>query len=234
MRSLEQMQAAAGLSFDDESLLLRALTHRSYLNEVPEHPVTHNERMEFLGDAVIDFLVGEYLFLNLPRRREGELSALRAAMVRTEALAAFAQQIELGEYVLMGRGEETTGGRERPSLLADAFEALVAAIYLDQGMSAAREWVTPFITPVVESLLARGGSKDAKSMLQELMQGEIGVTPLYEVVAVEGPDHQRLFTTHVLVDGEVRGIGRGPSKQAAAQAAAQAALDALNVDESVE
>ncbi|MCB0076630.1 MAG: ribonuclease III [Anaerolineales bacterium] len=228
MSLLSDAQATAQINFNDELLLLRALTHRSYLNEVDDHPVTHNERLEFLGDAVIDFIVGEHLFETLPQRREGELSALRAALVRTEALATFAQQISLGDFVLMGRGEESSGGRSRASLLADVFEAVVAALYLDQGMEAARRWVTAFVAPMVQTLVNEGGSKDAKSLLQEIIQAETAITPIYEVVTVEGPDHERIFTTHVLIDGEVRGVGRGRSKQLAAQAAAQAALDAMN------
>ncbi|MDQ4075227.1 MAG: ribonuclease III [Chloroflexota bacterium] len=229
MPSLNHLQDAIDFHFRDQSLLLRALTHRSYLNEVPEHPVPHNERLEFLGDAVIDFLVGEYLFHHLPERREGELSSLRAALVRTEALAEFAEEIDLGSYVLMGRGEEASGGRARPALLADAFEALVAAIYLDKGIEAVKHWVEQFIHPSVQRLLKVGGSKDAKSYLQEVAQAELGITPVYEVVGEVGPDHERIFTIQVRIGDEVRGVGTGRSKQLAAQAAARAALLTFDV-----
>jgi ribonuclease III len=220
---LSSFEATISFHFQDASLLLRALTHRSYLNEVLDHPTPHNERLEFLGDAIIDFLVGEYLFQHLPEMREGELTSLRAALVRTEALAEFATQIHLGEQVLMGRGEEASGGRTRPALLADAFEALVAAMYLDQGMDAVRQWVSQLIEPVVEAQVQRG-SKDAKSLLQEIAQAELGFTPVYEVVSQVGPDHERTFTTQVRIGEEVRGTGQGRSKQLAAQAAARAAL----------
>ncbi|MBA3531546.1 MAG: ribonuclease III [Ardenticatenales bacterium] len=228
MPSAAEFQTSIRFHFNDSTLLLRALTHRSYLNEVLDHPVPHNERLEFLGDAIIDFLVGEYLFNHLPDMREGDLSALRAALVRTEALARFAEQINLGPQVLMGRGEETSGGRSRPSLLADAFEALVAAMYLDQGMDAVRLWVDHWLEPAVRQL---GSVKDAKSLLQELSQAELGLTPVYKVIAQEGPDHERLFTIQVLAGEEVLGMGQGRSKQVAAQAAARAALGRFGVDD---
>lgn len=226
---LSSFSEAIGFHFQDASLLLRALTHRSYLNEVPEHPTPHNERLEFLGDAIIDFLVGEYLFHHLPEMREGDLTSVRAALVRTEALAEFAVQIHLGEQVLMGRGEEASGGRTRPALLADAFEALVAAMYLDQGMGAVQAWVSRLVEPAVQEQLQRG-SKDAKSLLQEIAQAQLGFTPVYEVVDQIGPDHERIFTTQVRVGEEVRGTGQGRSKQTAAQAAAQAALLTFGIE----
>lgn len=230
MTQLAGLQQRLGIEFHDPSLLLRALTHRSYINEAPDHPVPHNERLEFLGDAVIDFLVGEYLFRHMPERREGELTSLRAALVRTEALADFARSIDLGSELLLGRGEESGGGRERPSLLADAFEALIAAIYLDQGMDVAREWVEPLITPVVREMSSLGLiGKDAKSMLQEIAQADLGLTPTYETVHAEGPDHDRLFTVAVHIGDEERGRGQGRSKQVAAQQAAQEALRAFGI-----
>lgn len=229
MDSLAALQERLHFHFRDPSLLERALTHRSYLNEVPDHPMPHNERLEFLGDAIIDFLVGEYLFHHLPEMREGELSALRSGMVRTEALARLAEQVDLGRYVMMGRGEEATGGRTRATLLADVFEALVAAMYLDQGLEAVRQWVTPFMVPAADQLLQRGRGKDAKSYLQEVAQADLGQTPIYEVVAEVGPDHERIFTTQVRIGSEVRGTGQGRSKQIAAQAAARDALRTLGI-----
>lgn len=217
-------QQKIGFIFRDESFLQRALTHRSYLNEVPDHPFPHNERLEFLGDAIIDFIVGEYLFHQLPAMREGDLTLMRARLVSEDALAGFAAQIELGQEVLMGRGEEVTGGRTRAALLADSFEALMAAMYLDQGMEAVMAWVKPLLVPVVTVLVAQGSGKDARTILQELIQGERGQTPRYVVVAQSGPDHERIFTTEVRVGDEVLGTGKGRSKQLAAQAAAQDAL----------
>ncbi len=231
MINLSHIEKQIRYPFNEPLLLLRALTHRSYLNEAAEHPVTHNERLEFLGDAIIDFLVGDYLFHHLPERREGDLSALRAALVRTEALAAFAEQIDLGSHVLMGKGEEASGGRERPALLADAFEALVAAIYLDAGMEAARRWVERFVQPAFQKLVEAGGSKDAKSYLQEVAQAELGHTPVYEVVNEVGPDHERTFTTQVRIGEVVHGVGVGRTKQIAAQAAARAALKTFGIEQ---
>jgi ribonuclease III len=225
MNSYAAYQQKIGFTFQDVTFLQRALTHRSYLNEVPDHPFPHNERLEFLGDAIIDFIVGEYLFHQLPAMREGDLTLLRARLVSEDALAGFATRIELGQEVLMGRGEEVTGGRTRAALLADSFEALIAAMYLDQGMGAVMAWVQPLLVPVVAELVAQGSGKDARTILQEVMQGERGQTPRYIVVGQEGPDHERIFTTEVRVGDEVLGVGKGRSKQLAAQAAAQDALE---------
>lgn len=230
MLSLINFQAAIGFKFKNVKLLQQALTHRSYLNEFQEHPMAHNERLEFLGDAVIDFLVGEYLFDNLPKMREGEMTSLRAAIVRMEGLARFAEEINLGAQVIMGRGEEASGARERMSLLADSFEALLAAMYLDQGMVAVRQWVNPFIRPAIAELLQQGGDKDAKSTLQEIAQAQLGITPRYEVVKEIGPDHHRIYTIQVVVGDKIYGTGKGHTKQIAAQIAAQQALKRFGMD----
>lgn len=206
-------------------LLQQALTHRSYLNEFPDYPMPHNERFEFLGDAIIDFLVGDYLFHHQSKMREGDMTSLRAAIVRTEALARFAEEINLGAQVIMGRGEEANGSRERQSLLADSFEALLAAMYLDQGMEAVREWVQPFIVPAAAELLQQGGDKDAKSILQEVAQAKLGITPHYQDISESGPNHDRIYTIHVLIGDQLYGIGKGRTKQLAAQLAAQQGLD---------
>jgi ribonuclease III len=223
-------QDAIGFQFHDPLLLLRALTHRSYLNEVQDHPVPHYERFEFLGDAILDFLVGEYLFHHVPDQPEGELTLMRSSLVRTDALARFAEQVDLGDYILMGRGEEASGGRVRPALLADAFEALVAAMYLDQGMEAVSRWIANLFQHAVADLLKSGGARDAKSQLQEVAQAELGITPVYELIEQSGLDHERMFTIAVRVGDEVRGVGSGRSKQIAAQAAARAALLTFDQD----
>lgn len=223
-------QESIDFAFNDPLLLMRALTHRSYLNEVENHPVHHNERLEFLGDAIIDFIVGDYLFRHLPERHEGELTVLRAALVRTTGLAGFARQIHLGQYLWMGKGEEAGGGRTRPALLEDAFEAVVAAMYLDQGIQAATTWLRRLIEPAVEELLAEGERRNPKSFLQEVVQADGRPTPHYEVISEIGPDHARTFTIQVFSGDELLGEGEGRSKQAAAQAAARAALAALNIE----
>ena len=227
MYSLSYFQAGIGFKFKNLMLLQQALTHRSYLNDFPDYPMPHNERFEFLGDAIIDFLVGDYLFHHQKKMREGDMTSLRAAIVRTEALARFAEEINLGAQVIMGRGEEANGSRERQSLLADSFEALLAAMYLDQGMEAVREWVQPFIVPAAAELLQQGGDKDAKSILQEVAQAKLGITPHYQDISESGPNHDRIYTIHVLIGDQLYGVGKGRTKQLAAQLAAQQGLDGV-------
>lgn len=227
MASLRDLERKLGINFSDKSLLDRALTHRSFLNENPDWALEDNERLEFLGDAVLDFVVGEYLYHHFPEGREGELTSLRAALVCTETLANFARQIELGSYLHLGRGEAESGGRERPALLCAAFEALVGALYLDRGIETVAGFMERFIVPAIAQILAQELDKDAKSRLQELSQGRWHLTPIYRTVAERGPAHAKEFTVEVLIGNEVYGQGVGPSKQAAEQAAAEAALTAL-------
>jgi len=224
MPSLHDLERQLGLIFADLSLLDRALTHRSFLNENPHWTLEDNERLEFLGDAVLDFVVGEYLYHHFPEGQEGELTSLRAALVRTETLAEFGRQIELGRHLRLGRGEEEGGGRGRPALVGSAFEALVGALYLDQGIETTATFITRFIAPAISHVLAQELKKDPKSRLQEWSQGHWHLTPTYRTVAERGPDHAKEFTVEVLVGNEVYGRGTGPSKQAAEQAAAKAAL----------
>lgn len=205
-------------------LYVTALTHRSYLNENPDHELPDNERLEFLGDAVLGFLAGEYLYSALPEAREGELTALRAALVNAVALAGFARQIELGPLLLLSKGEAASGGRERAALLSAAFEAVVGALYLDHGVERTREIVLQIIAPEVERLAEGALEKDAKSRLQELAQARWQITPLYRTVEERGPDHAREFTVEVVIGEEPYGRGSGRSKQAAEQAAAREAL----------
>ena len=220
-------EAVSGLMFADHSLLQRALTHRSYLNEHPEFALEDNERLEFLGDAVLDFFIGEYLYHRFPEMREGRLTSLRAALVCEETLARFARQLNLGDYLLMGHGEVESGGRERPAVLCAAFEALIGALYLDQGMKAVSEFVLRLVEPEAARILAYDLDKDPKSLLQELSQGEMQLTPTYRTMAVRGPDHAREFTVEALIGGRVYGRGVGRSKRAAAQEAARQALRTL-------
>ncbi len=227
MRNVSELEAALGLSFTDKTLIQRALTHRSFLNENPDFPLGDNERLEFLGDAVLDFVTGEYLYHRFPEMREGSLTSLRAALVRTETLARFAAQIDLGRYLLMGHGEEESGGRERMATLCAAFEALVGALYLDQGVTAVNEFLIPFIEPEIRRVLEEQSDKDAKSLLQELSQGELRKTPTYRTVGERGPDHAKEFTVEAVIGKVVYGQGTGRSKQTAAQAAAKEALERL-------
>jgi ribonuclease-3 len=224
MLALDDFARRAGLTFRDAGLLRRALTHRSYLNEHSD-ALEDNERLEFLGDAALDFLTGAWLYNRFPEIDEGQLTRMRSALVRTEQLARFAEEIELGQALLLGKGEEASGGRERPALLCGAFEALVGAIYLDGGLEAVSRFVEPRLDTAMTTTFADESLLDARSQLQVWAQAEMGQTPRYRTVESYGPDHAREFVVEVSVGEEVRGRGVGKSKQDAAQ---NAAADALN------
>ncbi len=224
---LHDIESIVGFTFNDKSLLTRALTHRSYLNENPDLPYLDNERLEFLGDAILDFVAAEYLYHRYPEMNEGDLTSLRAALVKGETLARFAQEMGLPSHLLMSHGEDLAGGRTRSPLLAGAFEAIVGALYLDQGMQAARDFVLRFITSEAERIHQQRLDRDAKSLLQELSQGHLQATPQYRLVETHGPDHAKEFTLEVVLKGQVYGRGTGRSKQIAEQQAARVALDAL-------
>jgi ribonuclease-3 len=217
------------LAFSDYLLLYRALTHRSYLNEHPE-AIEDNERLEFLGDAVLDFLVGAWLYNRFPEMAEGALTRLRSALVRTEQLAYFAQNIGLGNAMRLGRGEAGSGGRQRQALLCATFEALVGAIYLDQGVSAVMDFVKPFLESVADQIVASGRILDPKSKLQEWTQARGFGAPTYRTVAANGPDHAKTFEVEVIIRGSIQGHGTGNSKQSAAKAAAQEAMQSLGIN----
>lgn len=222
--AVQAFAARNGLVFDDPALLRTALTHRSYLNEHADLEWDDNERLEYLGDAVLDFLLAEFLFTRFPAAREGELTTLRAALVRRETLSRLADKLKIGPALLMGHGEVETGGRTRPATLCAAFEALVGASYLDQGLAAVAGWVLPLMEGELAVAQAEVAEKDPKSRLQELAQGRLGITPRYRTAGETGPDHVKVFTIEVTVGDVVCGVGQGPSKQSAAQ---QAAIDAL-------
>jgi ribonuclease-3 len=223
--SLAALEAALGVPFRDPGLLLTALTHRSYLNEVGAPETTDNERLEFLGDAVVDFVTAELLYRRLPAAREGQLTALRSALVCEEALAEFARRLDLGRYLRLGRGEDASGGRERSAILCNAFEALVGAVYLDQGFVVAEDFVLRQIGSEADAVLSQHTVIDTKSRFQEHAQRVWQTTPQYRTVAESGPDHAKQFIVQVLVGEEVWGVGEGASKSTAARRAAQAALD---------
>jgi ribonuclease-3 len=218
-------------TFKNSELLTRALTHRSYLNEHPELSDEDNERLEFLGDAILDFVVALWLYRRFPELPEGRLTSIRAALVRAEKLGEFANQLALGDRLRLGRGEADNGGRARQSLLADAFEAVVGALYLDQGLRAVQNLLNPLLRTEIERILQEQSDRDAKSSLQELIQARFNVTPHYRTVGETGPDHAKWFTVEVYVSGEPIGRGEGPSKQLAAQAAAAEALQRLGAEQ---
>lgn len=225
--SLEELQATLGYHFRDLQLLRRALTHPSYVNEHPEDAVGDNQRLEFLGDAVIDFIAAAWVHRRYTEFDEGGLTRLRAVLVRTETLAHFARDLGVGEVLRLGHGEREAGGRERDANLCDAFEALIGAMYLDAGIEAARAAVEPLFDPVAKLTLAEAADQDAKSRLQEWSQAKLKITPHYRIVAATGPDHAKSFVAEVLLDERAVGQGAGHSKQAAQQAAAEAAWRAL-------
>ena len=227
MPDIIEAQTAFNLTFSDKALLRRALTHRSYLNENPDYLLEDDERLEFLGDAILDFITGEYLYHRFPEVAEGRLTNLRSALVRTERLAEFATDLNLGTYIFLGRGEEESGGRERPAILCDAFEALIGALYLDQGIEPTRDFVCRIIEPALHKILVSDAEKDAKSKLQAVAQSHYQLTRTYRTVKEKGPDHPKEFTVDAMSGDQNYGAGIGLSKQNAAQAAAQEALKVL-------
>jgi ribonuclease-3 len=221
--TLEEFIQAAKLPITDPHLVRRALTHRSYVNEHPE-VLQDNERLEYLGDAALDFLTAAWLFNRFPEMDEGALTLLRSALVRTGQLAEFAMQINLGDALFLGRGEELSGGRSRPALLCDAFESLIGAIYIDSGIEAVAEFMQPKLEAVVETILEDDSLVDPRSLLQMWAQSELGETPRYRTVESFGPDHAREFVVEVKIGKATSAVGKGRSKQEAAQEAAAEAL----------
>lgn len=222
--SLEPLETSLGVLFRDRALLKEALTHRSYLNEHPHWSPRHNERLEYLGDAVLELAVSDALFREHPEASEGELTAVRAALVNYQSLARLANAIGLGPYIRMSKGEARDQGRAREVILANAMEAVVGAMYLDAGMAPVQTLVGTHLLRQAKDILATKSYKDPKSALQELVQERTRVTPTYRVLLEEGPPHQRTFSVGVYVDGSLAGQGTGPSKQEAEVEAARAAL----------
>ncbi len=221
----QSFAARLGLPIKDMRLLTRALTHRSFLNEHAE-ALEDNERLEFLGDAVLDFIVGAWLYRHFPYMSEGEMTRRRAALVSTEQLGQFGIEVGIGRALRIGHGEEEGGGRTRQAMLCNAFEALVGALYLDGGIEAVREFVHPMLE-VAEEQISRLGDRDPKSMLQEAVQAEGHSAPFYKIVEETGPDHNKHFVVEVLVEGRPIGRGEGSSKQAASKEAAREALQKM-------
>ncbi len=216
------------LPFSDWLLLSRALTHRSYLNEHAD-ALEDNERLEFLGDAVLDFVVGAWLYNRYPEMPEGDLTRMRSALVYTEQLAEFGRQIGLGNAMRLGRGEAQAGGRDRSALLCDTFEAVVGALYLDAGINAVLNFVSPLLDEASDQILIERKTEDPKSLFQEWAQAEGFSAPQYITRNAMGPDHSKLFEVEAVVNGSVYGSGQGNSKQAAAKAAARDALIRLGI-----
>lgn len=224
MKQIHELQETIHYHFNNPLYLEIALTHSSYANEV-KHQVKYNERQEFLGDAVLSIIVSDYLFNNYTVP-EGELTKLRAAIVCEKSLDVMANKIGLGQYLRLGRGEEMTGGRTRPSIIADAFEALIAAIYLDSGIESARSFVLPFVIEMLEHEDSLS-FKDYKTILQEIIQQNPEEKLVYKLVEEKGPDHDKRFVVDVLLNSNVIGKGEGRSKKNAEQMAAKEALELM-------
>jgi len=223
--NLEALQKTLGYQFKDQDLLRTALTHRSTLND----PGTKDsyERLEFLGDAILEMLISAYLFQNYPDKQEGFLTAARSATVRTESLSGLARSLDLGEYIIMSKGEESTGGRNNPSTLEDVVESLIGALYTDGGLPQAQVFFDRFVAPIALTVVSQGQLKDPKSTLQERIQAKGLPAPTYLVAKEIGPDHDKTFEIVVNINGGISATGIGKSKQEAEQKAAQKALELI-------
>jgi ribonuclease-3 len=231
MQDTKSYQALAsdklGIEFTDINLLITALTHRSYVNEHRSTVKEHNERLEFLGDAVLELVVTEYLYSNYTEP-EGILTNWRSALVRTESISAAATALGFEPFLRLSRGEKRGTERARAQIMANSFEAVVGAVYIDKGYDAAKQVITNSILSTFAKILETGSWMDPKSRLQELAQSNLGFTPSYKVIEEEGPDHDKIFTIGVYIDNKLYGKGNGPSKQSAQQAAAEKGLIKLN------
>lgn len=226
--NLNKLFELIGINFKDELIIKEALTHRSFLNEAKTKNLKNNERMEFLGDAVLEMIVTVFLLNKFSEFPEGELTSLRASLVRTESLADEAKRLELGNFIFMSKGEESTGGRNRPYILANAFEALIGAIYLDQGYNVVQDFIIKNVCYKIDNIVESEGYIDSKSKLQEISQETLKITPTYKLLGSSGPDHNKTFDMGVYVGEDLYGKGQGKSKQEAEQNAASNALKLWN------
>jgi ribonuclease-3 len=223
-QEISKLEKKLGIKFKNEDLLVEALTHRSYLNEYPRWRLPHNERLEYLGDAVLELVVSEELFKKFPNYPEGQLTVLRAALVNYQILAKVAEGIGLDDFVLLSRGEKKDEGKAREVILANAIEAVIGAIYLDQGLTPTRNFTRKFVMVNLDTVLETKSYKDAKSELQEIIQEKLRITPTYRVLGESGPAHKRIFKIGVYFGEEFIAEGNGASKQEAELEAAKEAL----------
>ena len=213
-------------TFKDPKIEFQVFTHRSYLNESNEARES-NERIEFLGDSILSFVVSSYIYKKYPNLKEGELTNMRSILTNTETLYSIAAEMELGKYLKLSRGEEASGGRTNKSLLANTYESIVGGLFLDQGVEASREFITNTILNRIDEIIGDQGLKDSKSHLQEILQDKYKNSPIYEIVSEEGPDHARIYTVQVRNGDKILGKGTGKSKQDAEKQAAREALSTL-------
>lgn len=227
MERVDKAEKALGISFANKDLLKQALTHRSFIYEHNLSALESNEKLEFLGDAILGFIVTDMIYARFPHLAEGDLSKLRARLVSSAALAEIAREVDLGNLLRLGAGEEASGGREKTSLVANALEAVIGAIFLDQGVDRARQFVRHYFDGRIEIESGREASRDFKTRLQELTAKKFGLSPVYSITHEEGPDHRKVFHAEVAVGKNVYGHGPGSSKKEAEQAAAEEALKLL-------
>jgi ribonuclease-3 len=225
MKDFTPFEQSLNIVFTDKALLQRAFTHRSFINENPRSGLEHNERFEFLGDAVIELIVTDYLFRNFPTHAEGELTAFRSALVNAIIMGEVATELNMNDYLLLSKGESKDTGRARQTILANTYESFVGGLYLDQGYEPCKNFITATLLPRLENIIKQKTWKDAKSQVQEEAQERVGVTPSYEVMSESGPDHDKYFTVGIYFGTQKIAEGKGRSKQEAQQNAALAALD---------
>jgi len=226
MKNFKEFEKKIGITFNDKNLLKQAFIHRSYINENPNIGLSHNERLEFLGDAVLEIIITEFLFNKYPDKTEGELTAYRAALVNTQSISSAATKLDMNDYLLLSKGESKDTGKARQYILANTFEAVIGAIYLDQGYDAAKKFIEQSLFHRVEEIVAHRLWQDSKSFFQEKAQEKAGITPSYSVLEETGPDHDKNFTVGVFLGDELVAKGSGRSKQDAEQEAAKKGLNA--------
>lgn len=219
-----KIEEKIGVKFNNKDLLIQAFTHRSYLNENRDKNLKHNERLEFLGDAVMELVITDYLFNKFPERNEGELTAFRASLVNTQSISDAATNLGFNEYLRLSRGESRDEGRARSYILANTFESVIGSIYIDQGYASAEKFILTFLVPSLDQIISDGSWIDAKSKLQEIVQEERGITPSYKTIKEEGPDHDKNFTVSVFYGDDEVDQGIGKSKQEAEQNVARKIL----------
>jgi len=227
-KNFEEFENIIKVTFNDKKLLRQAFIHRSYVNENRKFKDKHNERLEFLGDAVLELAITDYLFEKYPERNEGELTSYRSALVNAQTCSQIAKNIHVNDFILLSRGEVKDTGRARQYILANAIEAIIGAIYLDRGYKTARDFILNNFSPLVEGIVSDGSWMDSKSKFQEAAQEKVNITPSYKTLDEEGPDHDKTFTIGIYLDKELIAKGSGDSKQEAEQKAAKEALSVKN------
>lgn len=225
MKDFTPFEQSLGIVFNDKALIQRAFTHRSFINENPRSGLEHNERFEFLGDAVIELIVTDYLFRAYPTHNEGELTAFRSALVNAIIMGEVATELNMNDYLLLSKGEAKDMGRARQTILANTYESFVGGLYLDQGYDSCKKFILESLVPRLEDIIKMKSWKDAKSQVQEEAQERVGMTPSYHVVGESGPDHDKYFTVAIFFGDQKIAEGKGKSKQEAQQTAALAALE---------